>query len=211
MKALQKSTNEIIFCLFEIIVGILLLINPIGFATGIIMAAGVVLTAVGVINGVKYFRVDAEEAAAGQYLMTGLMALVAGLFCLIKAQWFIVTFPALTIIYGITVLIAGLGKIQLTVDMLRRKNSKWFLSLISAAISIACAAIILKNPFGEASEILWRFTGVTLIVQALLDIVTLILSSKTARQAAPAEDAPADPETADEKAPEADAAAPEEK
>ncbi len=189
MKAIQRNNSEIIFCLFEIIVGILLLINPIGFATGIIMAAGVVLTAIGVLNGVKYFRVDKEEAAAGQYLMTGLMALVAGLFCLIKAQWFVDTFPALTIIYGITVLVAGLGKIQLTVDMLRRKNNKWFLSLISAAISIVCAAIILKNPFGDAANILWMFTGITLIVQALLDIVTLILSGKTAKAAAAKESA----------------------
>lgn len=195
MKAIQKNNSEIIFCLFEIIVGILLLINPIGFATGIIMAAGVVFTAIGVLNGVKYFRVDKEEAAAGQYLMTGLMALVAGLFCLIKAEWFVDTFPALTIIYGITVLVAGLGKIQLTVDMIRRKNNKWFLSLISAAISIVCAVIILKNPFGDAANILWMFTGITLIVQALLDIVTLILSGKAAKAAAAAAEESADSES----------------
>lgn len=183
MKAIKKNMNEIILCLFEIIVGVLLLISPIGFTTGIIMAAGAVLAVVGVINGVKYFRASAEEAAAGQYLMTGLMALLAGIFCLTKAQWFIVTFPALTIIYGITVLVAGLGKVQLTVDMLRRHSNKWFLSLISASISIACAAIILKNPFGS-TEILWMFTGITLIVQALLDITTLIVSSRTAKAAA---------------------------
>ena len=196
MKAIKKNMNEIILCLFEIIVGVLLLISPIGFATGIIMAAGAVLAVVGMINGVKYFRTEAAEAAAGQYLMTGLMALIAGIFCLVKAQWFIVTFPALNIIYGITVLIAGLGKVQLTVDMLRRKSNKWFLSLISAAISISCAAIILKNPFGS-TEILWMFTGITLIAQALLDIVTLIVSSRYVQPEAEPEE-PAETPAAEE-------------
>ena len=90
---------------------------------------------------------------------------------------FIVTFPALTIIYGVVVFLTGLGKVQLTADMLRRKSKKWFLAIISAVISIACAAVILNNPF-TSTAVLWMFTGITLIVESVIDLVTLIISGK---------------------------------
>lgn len=175
MKNLKNSINGIILCLFEIVVGILLLINPIAFTTGIITAAGIILLIIGLISAINYFRVDAKEAAAGQYLVKGLIALLAGAFCVSKSNWFIVTFPALTILYGVVVLIAGLGKVQLTFDMVRGKNKKWFFGIISALLSIICAIVILKNPFTSAT-VLWMFTGISLIVESVIDMITLIVN-----------------------------------
>ncbi len=175
MKALKKNLNGILLCLFEILIGVLLLINPIGFTTGIIKTTGIVLMIVGLISVIKYFRSDAYEAATGQYLMKGLIDMVAGAFCIFNSDWFVVTFPALTLIYGIVVLVIGLGKVQVTLDMIRAKNKKWFLAVISALISIACAVVILKNPF-TSTAVLWMFTGITLIVEAVFDIITLIVS-----------------------------------
>lgn len=177
MKAIKNNMSGIILCLFEIIVGILLLVNPIGFTIGIITSAGIVLVVLGIGTVIKYFRTEAKEAASGQYLVKGLTALLAGAFCIFQSQWFIVTFPALTIIYGVVVFLTGLGKVQLTADMLRRKSKKWFLAIISAVISIACAAVILNNPF-TSTAVLWMFTGITLIVESVIDLVTLIISGK---------------------------------
>lgn len=177
MKKSKISMNGIVLCLFEIVVGILLLINPVSFTTGIITAAGVVLMVGGIINVIKYFKYDAVEAAMGQYLAKGLAMLLAGAFCAFKSHWFIVTFPVLTALYGVVVLTTGLGKIQLTVDMLRRHSNKWFLALISAAISVTCGCVVLNNPF-TSTAVLWMFTGITLIVEAVIDLITLIVSSK---------------------------------
>lgn len=167
--------NGIIFCLFEIVVGILLLISPLGFTTGIFMTVGIILLLLGLITIIKYFRTEADKASTGQYLVKGLVALLAGAFCTLKSHWFIVTFPALTIIYGIVVLITGLGKIQLTFDMLRRKNKKWFLGTISALLSVICGIVILNNPF-TSTTVLWMFTGITLIVESVIDVITLIVN-----------------------------------
>lgn len=173
MKNLKNNISGIILCLFEIVVGILLLINPIAFTTSIIITAGIVLLIIGLISAIKYFRVDAEEAAARQYLVKGLIALLAGAFCVFKSNWFIITFPVLTLLYGVVVLIAGLGKVQLTLDMVRSKNKKWFLGIISALLSIICAIVILKNPF-TSTTVLWMFTGISLIIESVIDIITLI-------------------------------------
>lgn len=173
-KLMKKQTLvPILACIFEILVGILLLINPIGFTTGIIIAAGIVLLVLGVISIVKYFKADAGEAAVHQTLVKGLVALVAGAFCAFKSNWFVVTFPLLTIIYGIVILVTGLGKVQLTVDMLRAKQGRWYFPAINAAVSIICAIVILRSPF-TSTTVLWIFTGITLIVEAVLDAVSLI-------------------------------------
>lgn len=175
MKILKKNGNSIILCAFEILVGVLLLIDPVGFTTGIITVAGVGLLAAGVITVVKYFRTDAAQAAAGQLLARGLAELLAGAFCAFRSQWFVVTFPVLTMIYGVVILITGLGKIQITADLLRGKNGRWFMGAISAAVSIACAVIILRSPFATTAA-LWVFTGITLIVEAVLDAVTIAIA-----------------------------------
>ena len=177
MKYLKNNLNVIVFCLFEIIVGVLLLISPVGFTTGIIAALGVLLMAVGALSAVKYFRAEPREAERGQYLTKGLLALLAGGFCAFRSHWFIVTFPALSILYGVAVLVAGLAKVQYAFDMLRQKNKRWFLALIAAVISIVCAIVVLGNPFATAS-VLWMFTGISLIVEALVDAAALIASSR---------------------------------
>jgi uncharacterized membrane protein HdeD (DUF308 family) len=94
----------------------------------------------------------------------------------------------MTFLYGIVVLVTGLSKLQLTVDMLRVKSKKWFLALISAAISIVCAVLILMNPF-SSTEVLWMIAGITLIVEALLDVVTWFLGGREQKKASePAEE-----------------------
>lgn len=175
MTGLKGNFNGIIVCLFEILVGILLLIDPVAFTTGIISVAGIILLIVGVISIFKYFKSDAKLAALGQYLAKGLMALLAGLFCIFNSGWFIATFPVLTIIYGALVLVEGLVKTQLVVDMIRMKKKKWGFALVSAVLSIVCAYIILDNPFASVAA-LWMFTGIVLIAEAIIDIVTMIIS-----------------------------------
>ncbi len=177
MKTLKQNGNTIIMCIIEVLVGILLLINPVGLTASIIIAAGVALMVDGMLNVIRYFRSTPEEAAAGQLLMRGLITLLAGAFCAFNPGWFIATFPMIAILYGVAVLIGGLSKVQITMDMLRAKNSKWWWGAISAAISIICALIMINNPF-SSTVALWWFTGISLIVEAVFDMITLIMSRK---------------------------------
>jgi len=177
MKALKENGNAIIMCIIEVISGILLLVNPVGFTAGIIIAAGIALMISGLLNVIRYFKTGPVEAAVGQLLVQGLIALVAGAFCAFNPQWFILTFPVIAILYGVAILIGGLSKIQIAVDMVRLKNSKWWWGAVSAVISIVCALVIINNPF-STTVALWWFTGISLIVEAVFDVVTLIMGRK---------------------------------
>ena len=172
MKFLKRNANVILLCLFEALIGVLLVVDPIGFTSGIIIAFGIALLIAGLICTIGYFSSDAVEAALRGALVKGLALLLAGAFCALKPTWFIATFPLLTILYGVIILLAGLCKVQWAIDALRLKTGRWFLHVISAAVSIICAFVILSNPFAS-TLVLWMFTGISLIVEAVLDVVVL--------------------------------------
>ena len=174
---MKQRAGIIVLCLFEILIGILLLINPIGFASGIIIVCGVVLLLSGIIFIIRYFRSDAAEAAVKQMLFKGLIALLAGALCSFKSRWLVATFPLLTIVYGVAILVVGLRKIQWTADIIRMKERKWLPLAISAAVSILCAVIILIRPF-TTTAVLWMFTGIALIAEAIFDLFVSFIEKR---------------------------------
>ena len=174
MSKINRNTGNLLTCIFEILVGILLLIDPVGFTSGIIIVFGIVLAVIGVISLFKYFRMDAETAAQENGLVKGLIFAIFGLFCAFKSEWFIITFPLLTVLYGILTLISGVSKVQWAVDMLRAKQKYWFVEVIGAILTIVCAVLILSNPF-TSTAFLWTFIGVTMIVEAVVDVFAFVL------------------------------------
>ncbi len=177
MKTIKENTLGFIVCLFEIIVGILLLVSPIGFTSGIIITAGILLCLLGLKSVIKYFRTDINEAIKSQLLFKGSIFLIIGLFCIIKSNWFVATFPLLTVLYGIGILLAALIKLQNTVNLIRLKKRNWYISAIGTVASAVCAIIILFNPF-SSTAVLWMFTGITLIAEAFVDVISLLVNGK---------------------------------
>ena len=174
---LKRNLGSVAMSLAEIIIGILLLVNPVAFTSGIIVAFGIVLMIMGIGTTIKYFRTEPEEAAVGQVLVKGLLTLLAGAFCAFNSHWFIATFPVLTLVYGVVILITGITKVQWTIDIIRMKRSKWFWAAISAAISILCGIVIITSPF-STTAILWMFIGISLIVEAVFDMIGGIFGNR---------------------------------
>jgi len=165
-------------CLAELIIGILLFIKPVGFTSAIIVTLGILVLANGVMEIVKYFRSDAREAAQEGRLSKGLLLTLLGAFCVFRSNWFILTFPVLTVIYGLLNLVLGMRKIQWAVDMFRLKHRYWFTALISAILSCVFAVLILADPF-STTEVLWKFIAVSLIIEAIVDCISF-LTGRTA-------------------------------
>lgn len=177
MEKLSRSKGNIFICLIEIVIGVLLLIDPVGFTSGIIVGGGVLLLIAGLWNVVGYFRTPPETAAQGNRFADGLLFLVVGLFCALKAQWFVLTFPVLTVIYGVLSLLLGICKVQWATDMFRMGQKHWNVAAVSAAATLVFAVLILVNPFGS-TQFLWTFVAVSLIVEAVLDLVTAVFGRK---------------------------------
>lgn len=178
MKLIKQFGSDAVLCIVEIIVGILLLVDAESFSTGAIIVLGVALLLLAAVQMVKYFKQDALEASHGSLLFVGLICLLAGCFCIFAAGWLMKTFASLiTLIYGIGILLAGLGKIQWTVDALRIGGREWLMPAITAVVSIICAVVIILNPFATVKA-LWIFTGIALIVESVVDVASIIIKKR---------------------------------
>ena len=173
MKRFNGQISAVVLCLFEFLIGILLLIDPVGFTRGIIIALGVALLAAGIVNIIAYARTNPVQAAIERKLANGLCFAALGIFCVARPGWLVAAFPLLTILYGLIMLVAGISKLQWMVDALRLKRGKWYIRAIGAALSLIISVIILLNPF-TTTVFMWNFVGISLIVEAVADFVALI-------------------------------------
>ena len=175
MKKVTKNGGKIVMSLCEAVLGILLLINPLGFTATIIKAVGILLMLAGVVSAVSYFRTDPVEAHMEQGLAKALCALAAGAFCFFKTEWFVATFPIVTILYGLAILFTGIIRIQWTVDMLRMKTGRWYIPGLGALLSLIFGVIIVLNPLAM-TEFLWTFVAISMIVDAIIDFCAALFT-----------------------------------
>ena len=171
---LKGRMGSLLLCVLQILVGVLLLINPMGFTSGIIIGAGWVMAALGMVSVVRYFMMKPEEAANSQLLFRGLALGMAGALCITQYAWFLTAFPLLTVLYAGWMLVLAAMKLQQMADMLRQKVGRWYMPAIAAALAIVLAVIILINPFGAASAV-WTFVAVSLIAEAVVELTGAIL------------------------------------
>ena len=175
MKFLKQKGSAIVTGLVELLIGILLFVDPVGFTSGILMAVGVIFLLCGVVCLIHYFNTDPVQAALEQNFSKGLVMILLGGFLVLRTQQVIALFPLLTHLYGVAILIVGVVKLQQGVDLLRLKARYWFLAGVNALLAILFAAIILSNPFAS-TIVLWQVAAISLIVEAVLDIAVLFLN-----------------------------------
>lgn len=171
----RQSWAGILLPLGELIIGVLLLINPAAFTRFIIIGCGLVLMAMGLAGVIRYFRLAPAAAAMTRGLANGLAIVAVGAFCTFGAGWFIATFPVLTVIFGAGLLMSGLYKIQRAVDLMRLERGSPLFAAVNAGLTIIISVVIIVNPFATI-QALWTFIGIVLIAAAILDLIPHILA-----------------------------------
>lgn len=174
---LDRNLMNLLVCIGEVLIGALLLINPVGFTSAVLIALGVLLVLLGGARLVGYFRAAPELAARSGGLVTGLLFVLAGLFCIFRWDWFVLTFPILTVVYGVLTVVNGINKLQWAVDALRLGQQYWYIAMIGAAVTLVFGGLIVFNPFA-ATDVLWTFLAVSLLVEAVLDIAAFVLGRR---------------------------------
>lgn len=177
MVKVKENIGNIMMFLGELVVGILLLINPLGFTKTIIIGIGICFTVMGILQIIKYFQTHILDILREHSLSNGLILTVFGVFCVFWSDWFIATFPVLTVIYGVIILITGLKKVEWMVTALRLKRKYWYVTGINALLTIVFSVVVIGNPFSTIT-ILWQFTGIMLIIEAIFDIVSIVFGIK---------------------------------
>ena len=178
-KFLTSKIGNILLCIAEIIVGVLLLVNPDAVTSAFIIGAGAVMILTGIVFCTLYFVGEAEKMVIKQLLFKGLLLIILGVLCVTQYGVLLAALPFVTWVYAIAMLILAAYKVQCTVDILRLsgiRSSMHILGgfLLSCALAVVLALFILLNP-NTAMNIVWGFMGVSIILEAGLEIATIIL------------------------------------
>ena len=181
MKSLRNSIPVILLFALELVIGILLLVSPMEFTTAVFIAFGVVLIAIGVIYLIRYFvnRKNGEEYSASMLILSVVSLLVgcAGAFC---SGLIIKMLSMVWVIYGIILLISGIYKARNYVEIRKNKQPGSFISLISIIVSMALGVVLILNPFA-ATQTMWRFAGIVLIIEGFIDYSLIMLAVRVSR------------------------------
>ncbi len=169
---MKQKLSGIGLAVVEIVVGLFLLISPDTLTKGVVIIAGIALLALGVISLIGYFRAEPVGSVLGQGMTNGLMEIALGIFVLVKTGWVVGVFDT---VIALAILLLGVSKLGMAIDFIRLKDASWKPALVDAVVTLICAIVIVSV---SASDAIWIVIGISLIVQAVLDLVTTFFPGK---------------------------------
>lgn len=166
----NRITSYGAMILFYFVFGLLLLLWPGAFLKITSLCIAVLLCVSGIRCIISYVRSSALEGALGMELALGLAALCVGvlIFCFPELLQALLPF-----LWGISLLIGGFGKVQMSVDMKRIGDSYWWILLIGSAVSFVLGVFAITQPTFLATAMI-QFVGISLIVEGVQDLVAFI-------------------------------------
>ena len=181
MKKLSVYLPVIIMLLIELTVGIFLFIAPEKFTKYSVIAFGIALLVGGILLMIRYIKGRKDGSSNVFIFVISVLALFLGVLCVAATDWVMGIFPVMALIYGIYLVVSGVYKIGLFLDVVRLKVPYAFILLISGILAAACGALIILNPFAGVNAI-WIFTGIVLIVEAVIDLIDLVVRAVTRKK-----------------------------
>ena len=173
MEKLKNNLPMILLIVFELAVGILLLINGELFTKVVTILFGIALMAVGVVYAVRSFSDRDNGVMSWIALAISVVTFFMGLMFTFFSRSLVSVLAFIAVVFGLIMVISAVFKVKAYFDIKRLGLAPSAFTLISAVVSFLIGALIIINPF-KSIEVLWVFTGICLIVQAALDIVMLI-------------------------------------
>lgn len=164
-------------CLF----GALLIIKPDLSLTVFSVLVGAAMIAFGVIRIIGYLSRDLYRLAFQYDLAFGLLLVVLGVLVLLQPEMITRT---LFIAIGISFLTDGLLKIQISLDARSFGIRQWWLILVIAVLSAAAGLIMIFRPT-DSARFLTMFFGVSLILDGILNLATVLSTVKIIRHQFP--------------------------
>ncbi len=175
MNQMNKS-SLVITIIVTLVIGILFVVFPKNIINLLSYIIGTVLIVLGLINILMYFKTNPIEGMSFGFAI-GLILLIFGSYLMVRTEFILST---LSVFFGFFIMINGIFSLQVAVDSIRAKTSKWKAIIIMAIINTLLGIIILYNPF-VGTEALVMYIGVFMIVVSVLNFLTLFIVKKAAK------------------------------
>ena len=182
MKRFSKLLPTILLIIFEIAVGVMLLIDGEKLTSIIFIGFGSLLLIIGLISLISAIVKGSKEGSIQTLaLIISVLMIAIGAFFAAASGYVTQIVTTVTLIYGIIMIISGV--IKLADYFAFRKTTLRVSGFVafSAVISIILGIVFVFNPFGTAL-VIWTILGIALLISAALDIITLIIYSRAVKQ-----------------------------
>ena len=145
---------------------------------------GVLFLAFGIVKLVGFFSKDPYQLVFETDLVFGILYLVFGLLLLIRPAH---TMAFFGIMFGLILLADGLTRVRIALDARPFGIRAWWLILASALVTAILGVVLLFHP-GEGTKVLTQLLGISLMVDGVMNIGTILTAVRILRAARPVDD-----------------------
>ena len=175
MKALKNSLRLILLFLFEIAVGVMLIVNPQRLTNIIIIVFGIVLMFNGIIGFFKFLADKKKKKTNVLAISTAVIYLALGAVLVFATGFVLSVLKAVAVIYGLILVLCGIFKAQCYFEASKDKAKLSIFVLLGALLTIAFGILVTLNPIAGLQ--IWTLTYIVLFAAATLDLIAMAFSS----------------------------------
>ena len=179
MNTFKRLIPMIILLVFEIVFGVLLIINGEKVTEVIFLIFGILMLAGGVFTLIRTLVVGRNQpgGASGVALAMAVLMIAVGGFFAAASGSVVSVMGAVTLVIGIIMAFTGVVKLAGYITI-KKQTPISALAIVGAIVTIILGIVIAFNPFA-ATEAMWIINGVIIIVSAVFDIISLIVYGKS--------------------------------
>lgn len=173
MSVFKRLLPMILMFIFEIAVGVLLLIDGERFTQVIFIIFGVFMLLSGLITLIRSLLAGRNGGSIPMGpLLLSIVLLAIGAFFTAASGSVLSIMSAVTLVIGIIMVFNGMLKLA-EFGSMRRSGADSRLAMVGAIITIILGIVIAFNPFG-ATAAMWTILGIMIIVSAVFSLISLI-------------------------------------
>lgn len=149
-----------------LVIGIVLIAKPNEAVQFVSILCGATVILLGAGAWISYFTKFKSTILA----ILGTLAIIAGIILCVEYKSII---SVVLFLFGVFVLVSGVVDFAAAIDAKRNDMKSWIVSLLMAVATIILGVLVIVNPF-DSIVVLTRLLGVSLIVYAVMDLISFI-------------------------------------
>lgn len=182
MKTVKKwKWTFIAISLAMILLGLCLIIWPHISATVLCYLFGALILITGIVRIVCYIRRGVSALFHYHELPLGLLDILLAVFFFSRSRYVVLVLP---VVIGIMILVDSIFELQMAIDLKQLGLGRWWSILALSILSILFSFLLVLNPF-EGSVTLMVFVGLSLIVDGIQSLCSVICASRYMKRVQP--------------------------
>ncbi|MDE5824668.1 MAG: DUF308 domain-containing protein [Lachnospiraceae bacterium] len=165
----DMKQNYFVNAVIMVVLGLVLVIWPHILGVMLCYVLGGALILMGIIQLIGFLRSERLGFYNKFSMLMGIVLILLGIWICTQPR---IVLSIIPVIVGIIVLLHGLMDIQYTLDIKRTGNTKWWIALIAALLTLGVGLMLVFNPF-TAYEISMILLGIAMLYDGGSDLVLL--------------------------------------